>query len=207
MCVYSPREFQRVLVSCLAWWSSQMLNPWVAASTKRTMLNTWERANLGDHSHPKEIKVLTIISRKRIRLSAPSTFFPLLLSMTIFVSTTLNLTFFIVDFAYMINCIFLVRSLQTELLLWFSRIKGRVGVLKTRVLILQNLKSARCIRVGKNYHGAKNIHFYHSIAVERFFWKGVFNFEAFIYRCYSFIMRHFNLCAFFFYLPFILKVL
>ena len=74
----------------------------------------------------------------------------------------------------MINCIFLVRSLQTELLLWFSRIKERVGVLKTRVLILQNLKSARCIRVGKNYHGAKNIHFYHSIAVERIFWKGVF---------------------------------
>ena len=36
------------------------------------------------------------------------------------------------------------------------------------------------IRVGKNYHGAKNIHLNQSIAVERFFWKGVSCFEAFI---------------------------
>ena len=51
--MYCPREFQRVLVSCLAWRSSQMWNPWVAASTKRVMLNTWERTNLGDHTQPQ----------------------------------------------------------------------------------------------------------------------------------------------------------
>ena len=197
ICVYCPREFQRVLVSCLAWRSSQMWNPWVAASTKRVMLNTWERTNLGDHTQPQCNQGTDHYKQKKNYVERA---FHLLL----FILVHDNFCLIIVESNVFHRWLF--RQLIVSSLLGLFKLNYCYGSQGSRrewasskhvFWFYKISKTVRCIRVGKNYHGAKNIHLYHSIAVERFFWKGVSWFWGF-YRCDSFIMTLFYFCSFFF---------
>ena len=197
ICVYCPREFQRVLVSCLAWRSSQMWNPWVAASTKRVMLNTWDRTNLGDHTQPQcnqgtdhykqkknyverafHLLLFILVHDNFCLINVESNVFHRWLFLQLIVSSLLGL--------FKLNCCYGSQGSRREWasskhVFWFYKIS----------------KTVRCIRVGKNYHGAINIHLYQCITVERFFWKGVSWFWGF-YRYDSFIMTLFDFCSFFF---------